>query len=530
MHENYDDYSARRAGANRAPRPGERVRSDTRRSSASDQVERERRGATGRTRFIDDDDLSTSTSSRRASSRPVSHPSSRSNARPSHSGRIPAQRESGAAAARPRRAAAATAGGYGRDTYNAYDEQAIPATPASAATYRDRERYRRVAPQPKSGLRRYAGLFVSIGVVAAVALGIFFFIQSLPVSITLNGAPADVRGAKTLEDALKASGIKPKPGDLVAVDGSVLEAGKGEPFHATVNGTQVSELSTKLSAGDVVEIGNGGPIEEPCDSVEEAIPWEITEEGNGAIHLIEGEGTDGVKATKTGHISQITAQQITREPSHIKRRNVSPDTGSDKVIALTFDDGPWSDQTDKVLDVLAEHGAKATFFTVGDRIEQNDGASRIQRAASEGHQICTHSYDHASGSGQSVNLGFMKPEEQRAEIEKGYAAIEAVTGGEASRVIRTPGGNFGEDVVKNIGPLITAEIGWNIDSRDWEKPGADAIVEQLESAWSGAIILMHDGGGDRSQTVEALKIALPRLKEQGYKFVTIDELMKYPLA
>ena len=167
---------------------------------------------------------------------------------------------------------------------------------------------------------------------------------------------------------------------------------------------------------------------------------------------------------------------------------------------------------------------------MGNRIEQDNGDAFVKRAVSEGHQVCTHSYDHAAGSGQGVNLGFMSPEEQKAEVEKGRAAIEAVTGAEASRIFRTPGGNFGDDVVKNIGPLIKAEIGWNIDSSDWRRPGADAIAKQIEDAWPGAIVLMHDGGGDRSQTIEALKKALPRLKDQGYRFITIDELLQYPLS
>ena len=142
-------------------------------------------------------------------------------------------------------------------------------------------------------------------------------------------------------------------------------------------------LDTKLASGDVVEIGNGGPIEEPSDSVETAIPWTVAQEGNGAIHLVEGEGKDGVKATKTGKVSGITAEQVVQEPSNIVRRNVSPDVGDDKVIALTFDDGPWGDQTGQVLDVLAEHGAKATFFTVGNRIEQDNGDAFIKRAVSD---------------------------------------------------------------------------------------------------------------------------------------------------
>jgi peptidoglycan/xylan/chitin deacetylase (PgdA/CDA1 family) len=74
---------------------------------------------------------------------------------------------------------------------------------------------------------------------------------------------------------------------------------------------------------------------------------------------------------------------------------------------------------------------------------------------------------------------------------------------------------------------ITAEVGWNIDTEDWRRPGASTIAARILKATNGNIVLMHDGGGDRSQTVEALRTALPQLVEQGYTFVTIDELLTY---
>lgn len=384
-------------------------------------------------------------------------------------------------------------------------------------------------PQPQRPRRKLAAIVIASALVLTFAGGIAFAVQNLPTPVTFNGQPLEVGGERTLAAAMEASGIEPKPGDLVAVDGSVLEAGKGEPFSASVNGEPVSDPSRKLAKGDVVEVGDGGPVEEPAEVVEQAVPFTIEEEGSGAIHLLEGEGVDGLVQTKTGSISGLTVDQTAREPQNIKRRNVSPEVGDDKVIALTFDDGPWSETTAQVLDVLKEHGAKATFFTVGNRID-GEGVDLVKRAASEGHQICTHSFSHASGSGQGVNLGYMTPEEQTAEIEQGFAAIQNATGAEASRVIRTPGGNYGEEVMRAIGPIVSAEIGWNIDSQDWRKPGAGAIADQIRSVWPGAIVLMHDGGGDRSQTVEALKAALPYLKDQGYRFVTVDELLAYPLS
>ena len=288
-------------------------------------------------------------------------------------------------------------------------------------------------------------------------------------------------------------------------------------------------MDTKLNNGDVVELGDGSAIEEPSETAEESIPYSIEEEGRGPIHVLEGQGADGLKRTKTGSVSGLTTEEVVQEPSNVVRRNVSPQVGEDKVVALTFDDGPWPESTAAVLDVLADQGAKATFFTVGNRID-GEGVDLVKRAAAEGHQICSHSFDHAAGDGQSVNLGYMTPEDQVAEVQKGYEAIEAATGAEASHVFRTPGGNYGEGVMRNVGPLISAEIGWNIDSQDWRKPGAAAIANQVKNAWPGAIVLMHDGGGDRSQTVEALKDALPYLKSQGYRFVTMDELLGYPLS
>ena len=89
----------------------------------------------------------------------------------------------------------------------------------------------------------------------------------------------------------------------------------------------------------------------------------------------------------------------------------------------------------------------------------------------------------------------MTPEDQSRSAE-GYEAIEAATGAEASHVFRTPGGNYGEGVMRNVGPLISAEIGWNIDSQDWRKPGAAAIANQVKTPGRAPSCSCNDGGGD----------------------------------
>ncbi len=368
-----------------------------------------------------------------------------------------------------------------------------------------------------------------IGVVAVVVLGVWLWWSNTLVTVTVNGTEAEVKRNTSIEQLVEAGYATPTPGDLLAIDGSILQEGEGDAFEATVDGTKVGP-AYGVADGNVVEISDGGDVTEDTTTEQVAIPYDTVYDSDNpyaaAIHVYS-DGQDGVMERVTGSISGITQENVVKEPVSAGYIEYNADTGDDKVVALTFDDGPWPETSDAILDVLKENDAKATFFTIGEQIPEYGEATK--RAAQEGHQICTHSYDHASGSGQGVNLTFMTPEEQVQEIQKGYAAIEEATGAEASTVIRAPGGNFYGDLVKNLQPYITADIGWNIDTEDWRRPGVDAIVAQIESAQPGDIILMHDGGGDRSQTVEALSIALPYLREQGYRFVTIDELLQYPI-
>ena len=94
--------------------------------------------------------------------------------------------------------------------------------------------------------------------------------------------------------------------------------------------------------------------------------------------------------------------------------------------------------------------------------------------------------------------------------------------------MRAPGGNFPTEVWSNVEDLVVADIGWDVDTTDWKRPEASRIAAELMRVTPGDIVLMHDGGGNRKNTIEGLRIALPKLVQDGWKFVTIDELMKYP--
>ena len=405
---------------------------------------------------------------------------------------------------------------------------------STAQTVRDRNAPRRKSMRRPNRSRRHgAPILALLAVFAVIAVVALLVLHPWKYDITVNGEKVTVKRNATIADVLEAGAANPVPGNLMAVDGSLAKEGGGDVFAGTVNGKATNDPETVLPKGAVVEIGDGADTTESFQSAEETIPhgehaWD-TEMGsywNGSLHVYE-KGEDGLKVTKTGDVSGITVTEQTKDPVDAGYTIYTANPGEDKVIAFTFDDGPWGDTTDQILDVLEQYNAKATFFTIGNQIPYHP--DQVRRAHDLGCQICTHTYDHADGSGQGVNLTFMSAEEQIAEVTQGYAAIKDALGEEPSHVLRAPGGNYYGSIISTLEPYVDAEVGWDVDTEDWRLPGADAIYEAIMSARSGQVILMHDGGGDRSQTVEAVKRAVPELVEQGYRLVTVDELLAYDL-
>ncbi|MCQ5071803.1 polysaccharide deacetylase family protein, partial [Adlercreutzia sp. DFI.6.23] len=142
-------------------------------------------------------------------------------------------------------------------------------------------------------------------------------------------------------------------------------------------------------------------------------------------------------------VSGKTVEETVKEGSDNVYQKYNANTNGEKVIALTFDDGPWP-TTQELLDVLKENNAVATFFTIGEQIsDKTDYVETIKRMEAEGHQIGTHSYDHAAtGGGNGVDMTHQSPEKQIEEVQMGQQAIADATGAEASKVFRSPGGNF----------------------------------------------------------------------------------------
>lgn len=423
---------------------------------------------------------------------------------------------------------------YSRAKYQRTKEGAQKASPTNASTYQA-ARYlgnNNYAPKQKADFFTRGSLIAVAVVVVLAIVGIFAFnnwMGSKPVEVTLNGDQVTISGAeRSVGGLLDNNVVSVAPGNYVAVDGSTIRQGEGTRCTAKVNGNDTDDMGMHLNGGDKIEISNGTDITEPyTDSEPQTLPHKTELKGVGAVHLYSNNAQDGEQVTRTGKESGITATVTTKEPIDNIVQYYNVNSNGDKVIALTFDDGPWDKQTDEILDILEQNDAKATFFTVGQCISGHE--KELQRAASMGCEIGTHTWDHAEGSGEGVSLIKMSTDERKQEVQKGLEAIKNATGQEASTIFRCPGGNFDTSVATDLEGIVTAEIGWNVDTTDWKKPGADVIAQRIQSAGPGNIILMHDGGGDRSQTIEGLRQALPKLKEQGYSFITVQELLeKYP--
>ena len=345
-------------------------------------------------------------------------------------------------------------------------------------------------------------------------------------SVSINGFAFDIPQGTTVAQAAQLSGTQASPGRLLAVDGSVLEEDGGEAASVQVNGQNAS-MDTVLSPGDELVLSPGSDKTEPATETRVPAAYSVwADDTLGSIHQVVSDEGACEKVVLVGEVSGIKVEQESTEglgTAHLTNYSIRPT--NEKVVALTFDDGPWGETTTQLLDLLKEHDIRATFFVVGNCFDGDEEATAIvKREHDEGHQVCTHTYTHASAA-KGFRMANLSSWEQIDEIERGQNAIAAATGEEASKVVRMPGGAYGEDVALNVLPYVTYEIGWDIDTLDWRRPGAAAIEEALGKAESGDVVLMHDGGGDRSQTVEALRNALPRMKAEGWRFVTIDELL-----
>ncbi len=190
-----------------------------------------------------------------------------------------------------------------------------------------------------------------------------------------------------------------------------------------------------------------------------------------------------------------------------------PVKAGDKVFALTFDDGPWPGSTRQILRILKDNDVKATFYMIGEQVARSPSIVREVLAA--GHVIGNHSWDHPS-----------RPRDPVMQVQRTNAQLKKVIGFTPT-TFRPPYGivaGMAREAEREGDPVLI----WSADSVDWSRPGTEKIVSRiLSQATPGGISLMHDGGGNRSQSVAALPLIIQGLKARGYTLVTIPELLQH---
>jgi len=183
-----------------------------------------------------------------------------------------------------------------------------------------------------------------------------------------------------------------------------------------------------------------------------------------------------------------------------------------KAIALTIDDGPDPLYTPQVLSVLHKYNVAATFSMIGEHVAAYPQLARAVHEA--GHKICNHTWTHSDLLG-------MRVARVRDELTRAGDAIHAATGVHPG-LFRAPYGAWSRAVIRQCERMKMVPVDWSVDPRDWSQPGVRKIVRNImKNTQPGSIILEHDGGGNRSETVAALRIVLPRLLDKGYHFETL---------
>src|SRR5262249_632102 len=252
--------------------------------------------------------------------------------------------------------------------------------------------------------------------------------------------------------------------------------------------------------------------------------YDLDYEGRGEVLKVTATPSDGAREiTYDAQTRLVTAERLSAYPSpYVITRWGGADA---RKIALTFDDGPDAHYTPQVLDVLHREHVPATFFIVGLNGDLN--AQLLQRLVDEGHEIGNHTFTHP-------NVAMISPQLLSLELNATERLFESRLG-RRSGLFRPP---YAEDVDTEtpgqVKPLrVTSDLGYytigmQIDPNDWQNPGVDQIVQAtIAGAVRGAghVVLLHDSGGDRAQTVEALPQIIAGLRARGFQLVRVSELL-----
>lgn len=373
-------------------------------------------------------------------------------------------------------------------------------------------------------------MWLIVGVLILAILGALLLFGNMPektgsrakskgknseITISVNQQEVQIPKGSDLAFLLASLETSVTHGSLLDIEGKFLEAGGGEAGSFNVNGDFAS-LDKVLKKGDSVKVIPGN------DTVEQTRPSQILYGRSplistikGPVYVVTERGKNNEDLYTRGVVSGKKRLEKKADglitPTKIEgRRYIS---SSKKIVALTFDDGPNAVYTPQVLDVLKAEKVKATFFTLAPLVERYPDLSK--RIVEEGHQIAIHGSAHK-------RYAELWPDDIRYDVNDAIARVEKVTG-KKSNWVRPPYGS-----IDGTSMTVLSEMGvniamWDVDTKDWKLPGFEQIAQTGGTAFEGSVVLMHDGGVDRTQTVQALPVMIQMLKSRGFTFVSMDE-------
>jgi peptidoglycan/xylan/chitin deacetylase (PgdA/CDA1 family) len=322
------------------------------------------------------------------------------------------------------------------------------------------------------------------------------------IAITVDGERRDVPPGTTFGQVVASLGLSAKDGRLLSVAGDVLKR-HADPGQILLDGTS-AKRTTIVEQGDQITVQNGR------DRIEPSTLNTTTFSGKRVADPQFSLATYALKRTQqigkiSGEIGRISFR--TSGPAHAPRS-----------VALCFDDGPWPVQTVKVLKILHHFHVKATFFMIGEQVARWPGIA--QRVKAAGMTIGDHSWDHPN----NIAFASLTPHRIEEEIAKAKDALQNI--GVDPYLFRPPGGSFDPYIVSAAAHMGMRVVIWNVDSRDWVPGSTKKEIEKrvLSAVRPGSIVLMHDGGGDRSATIAALPDIIKTIRKRGLKLVTLGKL------
>lgn len=225
------------------------------------------------------------------------------------------------------------------------------------------------------------------------------------------------------------------------------------------------------------------------------------------------------RGTQTGREPDIEAFARTSEQAltewTARGTCLSRGSGSRPEVSLTFDDGPQPPYTGQVLDILRRYDVRATFFCTG--LYAKAYPEFLARMREEGHGVANHTWSHPM-------LFELTPAQLAEQLDRTNEAVAAATGGPAPALFRPPYGSRSPEVLRLLAESGLTTVLWDVAPDDWRMPGADTIATRvIEQARPGSVVLLHDSGGDRSQTVAALAPVIEGLLERGLTIVPVEQ-------